>query len=57
MATKITPHAIAVIHLALWLYDNLEFLVINQRTAAVITARKVIDVLRPTCSLSASKIP
>jgi hypothetical protein len=47
----------AAIHLALWLYDNLEFFVVNQRTAAVMMTRKVIDVLRPTCSLSASKIP
>src|SRR3984885_12410811 len=57
IATTITPHAIAAIHRALWLYDSLEFFVINQRMAAVIMARKVIDVLRPTCSLSASKIP
>jgi hypothetical protein len=47
----------AAIHRALWLYDSREFLVINQRTATVITARKVMDVLRPTCSLSASNIP
>ena len=54
--TRIIPLATAATDLALWLYDNLEFLVINQSTAAVSSTRKDKDVFRPTVSLSASKI-
>jgi len=39
------------------LYDNLVFLVIGKSTAVVSNTSKEKDVLRPTFSLSASKIP
>jgi hypothetical protein len=57
IATTNIPLAIAATHLVLCSYDQFEFLVISQSTVAVSRTRKNTDVLRPTFSLSASKIP